>query len=399
MANRKITLKRNNSGTVEPLYPTTTADQIFTNDGLTPIFSSNKISYAALPDGVKYGLKFQGTVGLSSTAVSVDTLTAFSSLIQDKIGSYVIVSAAGKLTGKFISASGLIGNVTYKVFGEEGEYETGSDSTTEVINLEKGDWIIFTNIEEDTSEPVNVVYSFSIINNTYREAVAGANAGASTPGIISAADIYKLSTIASGADNYGGFNVTDGSNSTNIVSGGTVTFAAGGDASVSNSNGTITFTATDTVYTHPDYSYTPSAGIETNLSDITLLDSLTVNGTGHTTASTYRKLVAGTNVTITAAADGNITIASTDTNTVYTHPTYTTRSIDTDGVVVIDTFTSDEIGSVTGITTRTLPNASTSAAGVMSAADKTKLDATNVVQYAAAATTEATYGFIFFDED
>lgn len=58
----------------------------------------------------------------------------------------------------------------------------------------------------------------------------------------------------------------------------------------------------------------------------------------------------------------------------YTHPSYTTRSVDTTGVDVLDTFTSDSTGHVTGIGTRTLPNATTSAAGVMSAADKTKLD-------------------------
>jgi hypothetical protein len=43
-----------------------------------------------------------------------------------------------------------------------------------------------------------------------------------------------------------------------------------------------------------------------------------------------------------------------DTNTVYTHPAYTTRSIDTSGAQVIDVFTSDAIGSVTNITTRTM---------------------------------------------
>ena len=146
------------------------------------------------------------------------------------------------------------------------------------------------------------------------------------------------------------------------------------------------------------FSGSSAAGTETTLSDITLVDSLSLTN-GHIDSFTHRKLVAGSNVTITPASDGNITIASTDTNTVYTHPSYTTRSIDTDGVEVLDTFTSDAIGSVTAITKRTLPAATTSAAGVMSSTDKTKLDAMNVVQYAAALDTVATYGFIYFDED
>lgn len=58
----------------------------------------------------------------------------------------------------------------------------------------------------------------------------------------------------------------------------------------------------------------------------------------------------------------------------YSHPAYTTRSIDTDGVEVVDTFTSDGTGHVTSVSKRSLPNATTSLPGVMSAADKTKLD-------------------------
>ena len=49
----------------------------------------------------------------------------------------------------------------------------------------------------------------------------------------------------------------------------------------------------------------------------------------------------------------------------YTHPAYTTRSITTSGVEVLSTFTSDAIGSVTGITTRTLPSASATVTGVV----------------------------------
>ena len=66
-------------------------------------------------------------------------------------------------------------------------------------------------------------------------------------------------------------------------------------------------------------------------------------------------ITAGTNVSIVKNDAANtVTISSTDTNTVYTHPAYTPRSINTSGATVLDTFTSDSIGSVTGIGTRTL---------------------------------------------
>lgn len=58
------------------------------------------------------------------------------------------------------------------------------------------------------------------------------------------------------------------------------------------------------------------------------------------------------------------------------HPTQTAISVDAtnNGVNVIDSIVVNTLGHVTSVTTRDLSNATTSAAGVMSAADKTKLD-------------------------
>ncbi len=58
----------------------------------------------------------------------------------------------------------------------------------------------------------------------------------------------------------------------------------------------------------------------------------------------------------------------------YTHPAYTARSIDADGVEVIDVATFDATGHVTAFSKRTLPNVTQSVPGVMTATDKTKLD-------------------------
>jgi hypothetical protein len=84
--------------------------------------------------------------------------------------------------------------------------------------------------------------------------------------------------------------------------------------------------------------------------------NLKTNGVQRTTITSNGSLdlVAGTNVSLSYGAGGVVTISSTDTNTVYTHPAYTARNIDTSGAQVIDVFTSDAIGSVTNITTRTM---------------------------------------------
>ena len=82
------------------------------------------------------------------------------------------------------------------------------------------------------------------------------------------------------------------------------------------------------------------------------------------TAGTVPVSLGGTGATTAAAARTALDVDQAGTIN-YTHPAYTTRSIDTSGVEVIDTFTSDAIGSVTGITKRTLPTATSEAAGVV----------------------------------
>ena len=90
--------------------------------------------------------------------------------------------------------------------------------------------------------------------------------------------------------------------------------------------------------------------------------SVTTNLAGKVGTSSAQALGSASNVmtisghTITLArADGSTdTVTVPDSDTVYTHPNYTTRSINTTGAEVLDVFTSDSIGSVTNITKRTM---------------------------------------------
>jgi len=122
-----------------------------------------------------------------------------------------------------------------------------------------------------------------------------------------------------------------------------------------------------TTYIHPTYT------------------SRTINTTGNT-------IIGG----FTSDSQGHVTGISTRTLDSYVHPTYTGRSITATGVDVLSIFTSDSLGHVTGITTRTLPNASTTLPGVMTAADKVKLDgiATNANNY-----THPTFTAVSIDTD
>lgn len=149
---------------------------------------------------------------------------------------------------------------------------------------------------------------------------------------------------------------------------------------------------TDTVYTHPSYTAKSSG-----------LYKVTVDGTGHVSGTAA---VAKSDITALGipAQDTTYSVATTSANGLmsstdkskldgiasgankYTHPTYTARTGKPTanatpafgGTFTVSQITSDGTGHVTGATDRTItiPStaATTSAAGLMSASDKSKLD-------------------------
>jgi predicted phage tail protein len=126
----------------------------------------------------------------------------------------------------------------------------------------------------------------------------------------------------------------------------TVTLTGSGATTISGAypNFTISSTDNDTIYTLPAATTTVRGGIE--LEDATV-QTVVANTVSDTAGRTY-------GLQVNSAGQGVINVPWVDNNTVYTHPAYTTRSITTSGASVLSTFTSDAIGSVTGITTRTM---------------------------------------------
>ena len=230
------------------------------------------------------------------------------------------------------------------------------------------------------------------------------------------AEKTKLSGIATGAEvNQNAFsNVVVGkttvaadskTDTLTLISGSNVTLTP--DAT----NDTITIAATDTVYTHPTVtrSNTTSTASPAHGKTFTAIDSITTNGTGHVTAvntktvtlptdsDTLGKNIVGTATTstangavtgngvylnhiegtgtvksthkitgggatkVTSDANGNITITSTDSDTVYTHPTYTRSNTTSTGspahggtFTAIDGITTNNLGHVTAVNTKTV---------------------------------------------
>lgn len=165
---------------------------------------------------------------------------------------------------------------------------------------------------------------------------------------------------------------------------------------------------TDTVYTHP--SYTAKTGKPTANQTLAFGGTATVSqiisdATGHVTDAYDRTITIPSTLSNGTGTAGLIKTSSTvtsssgytacpvisgvpyykDTNTVYTHPSYTAKSsglykvtVDSTGHVSAATAVTKADITALGIpgsdTNTTYSNATTSAAGLMSAADKTKLD-------------------------
>lgn len=163
------------------------------------------------------------------------------------------------------------------------------------------------------------------------------------------------------------------------------TKASTSDLTAHTGNTTVHITSTErtnwnSAKTHADSAHAPSnAEKNQNAFSKVTVGSTTVEADNATDTLT---LVAGSNVTITPdATNDKITIAAKDT--VYTHPSYTAKSaglykvtVDGTGHVSATTAVAKSDITVLGIPAQdtTYSEATTSAAGLMSASDKTKLN-------------------------
>jgi hypothetical protein len=338
-------IKRWNEGTTsfEELHPKTKAQLIYNATNDTVIFDQfDKIKANFLPDTVFDGLTYGGTVSAAlSAGAFVDfvggTLTAAQSgLLGAPIkgkGYYWVISATGTIAKQSTVVEGINNPgifARWEFRNTEGTAETGGLTTGSGV-LEVGDWIVIDSISGQGTEANPYVITFSAINNTYELAATDAHG------------IVQLSDATAYADLSGGHVVTEGVLKTVIDN---AAFAAGNHVHGNITNdGKIT---TNTAAASGQHLVITSTGNVMQQSAITFGSTETsfLNNAGEWTTPT------GT----------------------YAHPAHPSHTIDTDGVEVLDTFTSDTSGHVTGIAKRTLPNATTSAAGVMSSADKTKLD-------------------------
>jgi len=123
----------------------------------------------------------------------------------------------------------------------------------------------------------------------------------------------EVDTLLAAKDNYGSWTVSDGTNTTDISSGGTLTFSAGSNVDISESAGTVTIDSTNTTYSAGNgiglsgttFSVAAGTGLSQDASGL----SLATAGAG---AGTYGSTANGTKIdTITIDAYGRVTAVAT----------------------------------------------------------------------------------------
>ncbi len=413
-------IKRWNGSAFVKEFPQTKAQLIRNSSDTDTVFDSDdKIKPLYLPNSVFDSLYFFSSVSSNSNVgnLAADALKdALNVLARSAIGYYWVASAAVELTstlnattrnlytqtctinstttvttsdtavlrvGMIVSGTGIPTNATISSITNSTTFVISSAATSSgtpslnfgysiqttinrgeesqlgaalgTVNIESGDWVVITKLTGVGSIASPYVINFSTVNNTYE------NASTTVDGIVRLSDATTYASLS------GSHAVTEGVLKTVIDN---AAFASGTHVHGNILNGG---TITATVVTPAD-------------TDTILIADASNSG------KVERGIAIGTSTTTFLNNAGAWT---TPTGT-YSHPTFTARSVDTSGVDVLDTFTSNTDGHVTGIATRTLPNATTSTAGVMSASDKTKLDgiAVGATANAGTVTSVATSGTV-----
>jgi hypothetical protein len=327
-------IKRWDGSAWQEEHPKTKAQLIFNNGNTESIFDSNdtiRLNY--LPDAVFDSLYFYGTVSSAPNnlyALADVAVTNAASISRSPLGYYWVSQSAG-ITANPTTAVLHNGKYWKTILNPSDEGTTGTGVTNST--LEAGDWIVITKIAggDGSTSALAIEVTFGSIENTYELATTAADG------------IVRLSDATTYASLSGNHAITEGVLKTVIDQ---ASFALS-----SHTHGNIT---NDGKVTTNTAAASGQHLVITSSTDVVEQSAITLGSTTTTFLSN-----AGT----------WLTPAGT-----YVHPTLTAFSIDTAGVEVLDVFASNTNGHVTNITKRTLPNASTSAAGVMSASDKIKLD-------------------------
>ena len=302
---------------------TDVVDSVTANTPVSIFDSNNKLRVSYLPDHIYGGMKLIGTVSItgspaapfqlpglvSGTPVTGYTVSTnlesylqtvyndnsltysgggFGSNVGDSfIGAFWVISGS---SGLGVADTASSGSADWSSVAFDDGVAPVSSSYGPNLNLEVGDFLVITDWDNSNSR-----FKVSVISNTTKVATAGSSEANSSPGIMTAAQAFKLSGIETSAD------VTDATN---------VTAALVAASSISSSNKT-------TIRSNLGVD---AAGTD-NSTDVTLAgsyDYLTINGSQQITLGQidYSTDISGTptignaSITISGTTD-QITVTNT----------------------------------------------------------------------------------------
>ena len=213
-------------------YPKTTTARIFTADGVTQIFSSDKILPAYLPDSVFDTLKFYGVTGanmddltaqddarrgiLAEALIAAKNAAVATGNIQNVKGYYWVVNdvtSSGIISG--ITAFPGVTTTTEFVTLQFRPQDGGSASTVNASSgtLEVGDWFVIESISGTGAAGTPWVFTASVINNTYESATTA------VAGIVTRSSSTSVATTGNAVITDGILNGLMGTASTKIAYG------------------------------------------------------------------------------------------------------------------------------------------------------------------------------------
>lgn len=357
-------------------------------DSVTDTQYPSALAVKKLIDNLPQPMIFKGTVGIAGTITGLPTASSANTGFTYKViteGSYA--GQAAKVGDTFIST------------GSGWELIPSGDEPIGTV----------TNVAATGSNGISVTGGPITSSGTF--AISGVNATQSASGMMSGADKKKLDGIAAGAEvNQNAFAaITVGSISVVADSASdTLTLVAGSNVTLTPDAAadkiTIAATNTDTKVTAVGNHYTPAKSTTKSASGGTLTDianstsgaqvvtGVEMDAAGHVTGVTSVALKS-TNTTYSNATTSAPGLMSAEDKTklngiaaganAYTHPTYTAKAsglykvtVDNTGHVSATAAVAKADITALGIPSSdtTYSNATQSAAGLMSAADKIKLD-------------------------
>ena len=149
----------------------------------------------------------------------------------------------------------------------------------------------------------------------------------------------------------------------------------------SDGDGTMTWATPTDTNTDTVYTHPGYSSTNINTSGATIVDVITTNSTGHVTALGTRTLTLA-NLGYTGSATANN----------YTHPGYATTNINTSGATIVDSITTNSTGHITAMGTRTLTLANLGYTGATNANNITNNNQlTNGVGYLTSSSTQSKY--------